>query len=318
MKKLSYLFVSLFIIAALASCTKDDSAPVELKCNTVKVESGPVAYVTPYIIPGQNNGGNRTCADVEEAFGLSVGYFRCGEKIDYNNGDFAGSFPDGLIVSVDDGTYVSFEVKDCIELDGKLYRVGAVIVKGGNAANVYYYNEGSYGDVGLASPANKNGKPAGLSNLSFCFVECGHNYPELVIALKTYIAESVPGEIPVYNRIGWTVSGGLGVSKGRGLHMGYNLYNYNGDNEFVLNRATLDAIVGQIGTIKARDYWEGPVHYLEVKIDSDDPAIFFDETYLYVGSLAGYTGRYFTSFPFYQNEFSGERIFKINFEDITL
>jgi len=108
MKKLSYLFVSLFIIAALASCTKDDGGPIELKCNTVKVVSGPVAYVTPYIIPGPNNGGNRTCADVEAAFNLPAGFFRCGEKIDYDNGNFAGSFPDGLIVTVTDGTYVSF------------------------------------------------------------------------------------------------------------------------------------------------------------------------------------------------------------------
>jgi len=193
-----------------------------------------------------------------------------------------------------------------------------VIVKGGNDANVYYYDEGSYGDVDLASPVNASGKPAGLSNLSFCFVECDHNYPELVIALKTYIAESIPDTTPAYNRIGWAVSGGLGVNTAYGLHMGYNYYSYTDKNEFGLIRATLGAIIGPIGTIKARDYWDGDVHYLEVIIDTDDPNILFDETYLYVGSLTGYTGRYFTSFPFKQSEFSGERVFTIDFDDITL
>ena len=317
MKKLSYLFVSLFIVAAIVSCQKTDSEQIVLKSNTVKTESSPAASVTPFIIPGDNNGGNRTCAEVEAAFNLPAGYFRCGEKIDYNDGYFAGDFPEGLIVTVSDGTYVTFEMKDCIEIDGRFFKVGAVIVKGGNAANVYYYEGGTLGDINLASPANKNGKPAGLSNLSFCFVECGQENPELVIALKTYLVKPSLGETPEEMYFGWAVSGGLGVSLDRGLHMGYNLYSYTEANEFDLVKATLDAIIGKIGTINARDYWAEGIHYLEVIIDTEDPSIFFGTTYLYVGSLEGYTGMDFKYFPFVMEEVADIRKFVIPFNEIV-
>jgi len=193
-------------------------------------------------------------------------------------------------------------MKDCIEIDGRSFKVGAVIVKGGNAANVYYYEGGSLGDINLASPANKNGKPAGLSNLSFCFVECVQENPELVIALKTYLVKPSLGETPEEMYFGWAVSGGLGVSLARGLHMGYNWYSYTDANEFDLVKATLDEIIGKIGTINARDYWAEGIHYLEVIIDTEDPIIFFGNTYLYVGSLEGYTDLYFTYFPFVKEE----------------
>lgn len=316
MNKLNYLFVSLFIVAAIVSCQKDGSDDVVLKGNTVKTESLPVTAVIPYIIPGDNNGGNRTCAEVEAAFTLPSGYFRCGEKIDYTDGNFAGKFPEGLTVTVTDGTYVTFEMKDCIEIDGRFFKVGAVIVKGGNDANVYYYEGGSIGDEDLASPVNKNGKPAGLSNLSFCFVECEPEMPELVIALKTYLVKPKQGETPAYSDFGWAVSGGLGVSTERGLHMGYNLYSYIGDNEFDLVKATLDEIIGKTGTIKARDYWDNGIYYLEVIIDTEDPVIFFGKTYLYVGSPEGYTNLYFTSFRFVQTEIADVRKFVIPFNEI--
>jgi len=315
MKKLSYLFVSLFLVAAMVSCEQDEvlvslkKAPVPEVISQVS-NSG----IAPVIIAGENNGGNRTCAEVGLAFKNDEGYFDlCGEKIDFS-GSFAGEFPDGLTVNVTDGKYVSFEMKDCIEIEGRLYKVGAVIVKGSNDANIYFYPDGILKDGNLSSPINNSGKPAGLSNLSFCFVEC--EQPELVIALKTYIAEPLSGEVPSYARTGWAVSGGLGVDPAYGLHMGYNLYSYTGNNEFELIRATLQAIIGKIGTIKARDYWEGPVHYLEVIIDAEDPGLFIDKSFLYVGSLAGYTGRYFESFPFIKDEISDLRVYKIDFKDI--
>jgi len=317
MKKLSYLFASLFIVAAMVSCQKDGSDEVVLKGNTVKTESAPAGAVTPFIIPGENNGGNRTCAEVEAAFTLPAGYFRCGEKIDYNNGNFAGKFPEGLTVTVTDGTYVTFEMMDCIEIDGRSFKVGAVIVKGGNAANVYYYEGGTFSDMDLASPANKNGKPAGLSNLSFCFVECGPENPELVVALKTYLVKPKLAVTPEFSDFGWAVSGGLEVSTERGLHMGYNWYSYTGDNEFDLVKATLDNIIGKIGTIKARDYWDNGVHYLEVIIDTEDPGIFFGTTYLYVGSLEGYKKLYFKSFRFVEDEIADIRKYVIPFSEIV-
>jgi hypothetical protein len=327
MKKLNYLFAAIIMVAALVSCEKNGSDPVILKKGDVvagaslpvslgvKSEDVVVAPgVVPQIIPGANRGGNRTCDEVATYFGLPVGFFYCGDKIDYENGSFRGSFPDGLTVTVKDGTFVSFKMDACILIGDKHYKVGAVIVKGSNNANIYYYEGGTMGDSGLASPVNPSGKPAGLSNLSFCFVECEEVLPELVIALKTYIG--LPDDAGAYKETGWAVSGGIGVSTEAGLHMGYNIYKYNGENGYVLNEATLASIIGPIGSIKARDFWEGPVHYLEVVIDTENSNILFGKSYLYVGSLEGYTGRYFTSFPFIKETISGERIFKIDFTEI--
>ncbi len=333
MKKLSYLFVSLFIVAAMVSCEQDEQL-VSLKKADVEigpsypVSDGPDGIpmnlegdsndgIVPEIIDGGNKGGNRTCEDVGWAFKSDLSWFDlCGVKIDYSEGQFTDEFPFGLNVIVTEGTYVSFEMDDCIMIGDKYYKVGAVIVKGSNAANVYFYPEGTMGDSGLASPVNASGKPAGLSNLSFCFVECEPEMPELVIALKTYLVKPIQGETPAYSDFGWAVSGGLGVSTERGLHMGYNLYSYIGDNEFDLVKATLDEIIGKTGTIKARDYWDNGIHYLEVIIDTEDPGIFFGKTYLYVGSLEGYTNLYFTSFRFVQTEIADVRKFVIPFNEI--
>jgi len=101
--------------------------------------------------------------------------------------------------------------------------------------------------------------------------------------------------------------------------MGYNYYDFNGENEFDLVRATLDAIFGPIGTIKATDYWEEGIHYLKVVLDLDDESMVFDDTYLYVGSFEGYEGRWFKLFPFSDlDNFAPQRVFKIDFATILL
>ena len=318
MKKLTYLFAALVMVAALGSCEQDDSEIVLKKGNTGSpaaiIQSG--GGIIPVIIKGSNNGGNVTCAEVAAHFLLPEGYFRCGEKIDFNDGMFDGEFPDGLMVEVKDGKYVSFEMEVPIVIDGMEYIVGAVIVKGGPAANVYYYPGGTMADGGLSAPVNSSGKPAGLSNLTFCLVKAN----PLVIALKTYLAAPIPGEVITYSRkAAWAVSGGLGVSTERGLHMGYNYYDFNGENEYELVESTLPAIIGPIGTIKATDYWEGDIHYLEVVLDLDDDSYVFDDTYLYVGSLKGYEGRYYDTFQFKAiDNITGQRVFKIDMSTILL
>ncbi|MFZ2285551.1 MAG: hypothetical protein WAV93_01050 [Bacteroidales bacterium] len=315
MKKLAYLFAAVIMVAALGSCEQDDSEILLKKGGSGSPTAviGSDAGITPVVIAGSNNGGNITCAEVAAHFQLEEGYFRCGEKIDYNDGKFDGEFPDGLMVEVTDGKYVAFEMEAPLLIDGVEYIVGAVIVKGSSAANVYYYPGGSMGDSGLSSPVNSSGKPAGLSNLTFCLQKAN----PLVIALKTYLANPVAGEVITYKRNGWAVSGGLGVSTEYGLHMGYNYYDFNGENEFELVRATLDAIVGPIGTIKATDYWENNIHYLEVVLDLDDESFVFDDTYLYVGSLEGYEGLWHVLFPFQAiDNIVGQRVFKIDMSTI--
>jgi hypothetical protein len=319
MKKLVYYFAAILMVAALGSCEQDESE-IQLKKGDASASTTPVPtdnmQVTPVIIPGANKGGNRTCAEVAAAFSLPADYFLCGEKVDYYGGGFAGNFPDGVLVDVTHGKFVDFELEGPILIGDKYYVVGAVIVKGGNAANVYFYPGGTMGDSGLTAPVNASGKAAGLSNLTFCLVE---KVPELVIALKTYLATPIPGEVWTYKQYGWAVSGGLGVDPTPGtLHMGYNYYIYGMENTFDLVEATLPAIVGPIGTIKARDYFDGDVHYLEVVIDLNrDRDLVFDDSYLYVGSYEGYEGRDYKAFPYKDtNNFVSQRVFKIDLSGI--
>lgn len=46
--------------------------------------------------------------------------------------------------------------------------IKAVIVKGSNASHIYNYGSGATSDSGLVAPVNASGKPAGLSNITFC------------------------------------------------------------------------------------------------------------------------------------------------------
>jgi len=300
MGKLNYLLAILLIGVVLTSCQKDDNSPVSTKgANASDHSSGTTAgsnngngsnnttsigssSVTPQIIPGANNGGNRTCAEVGLAFMNDPGYFDfCGEKIDYSEGGFKGQFPEGLNVSTD-GRYVSFEAGQCIRIGDKFYRVGAVIVKGSNAANVYFYPDGTLGDSGLSAPVNASGKPAGLSNLSFCFVECSN----LVIAFKSYLTQD------------WAcTSGGPGNISFVGYydfipdHEGYKIY-----FTAYTNPVSAD-LTKPVGNLKISDIDDDGL--LEVTIDNSDRTdLLFTDAYLFVGTLEDYNKSYYTGFPY--------------------
>jgi len=332
MKKNNYLFLCLFMIVAVVSCTKEMTNNMEdesiLKGKKVvlteKVPSSPVSAgdITPWLIPGINPGGNRTCAEVGTAFAGDADFFYlCGDKVDYEyneygDGSFTTEFPDGLYVTTD-GRFVSFELDGCFKIGEKSYKIGAVIVKGSDQANVFFYPDGAYSDSGLAAPFNSSGGPAGLSNLTFCFLECTEVVPEFIIALKTYL--TIPGE----EEYAWAVSGGED-SNVNSLHMGYKQYTFNAQNVFPLNYWG----IRQIGTISASDYWENNIHYLEVVVDTYSDDWLFKGSYHYVGSLEGFE-RYCTlesdglvytnygAFPFSNEIVSGTRIFKIPFYQIT-
>jgi hypothetical protein len=158
--------------AALLACTS--ALAIE------GVESAPDSYlgVTPYIIPGANTGGNRTCAEVGVAFWSDALHYQCwSAKRNYDSDldEFDGGFEDisgnpdcaqDISVYVLDDTYVSFTAFP--------YGIGAAIIKGSNAANVYAYDYflgfQPLADADLASPLNPSGDPAGLSNIGgFCW-----------------------------------------------------------------------------------------------------------------------------------------------------
>jgi hypothetical protein len=77
-----------------------------------------------------------------------------------------GTFTDGTLT-------VTIDVRDTA--DGQVFDwtsnigVDVVIVKGGNASNVYTYVPESTGDTGLHAPVNRSGNFAGLSHISFCY-----------------------------------------------------------------------------------------------------------------------------------------------------
>lgn len=107
--------------------------------------------VVPYIVDNPQGGGNVSCTQ--------LGYDFSSARVNYVSGSFDAAFPAGITVTTD-GTYVEWT---------STFPIGAVIVKGGNDANVYEYIPASLGDSGLASPPNSSGGPAGLSNLTFCW-----------------------------------------------------------------------------------------------------------------------------------------------------
>jgi hypothetical protein len=165
-------FAVIALVAMWTACNEQESylqGPDEVMSlvPTLGTASTPISDggVTPYIIPGANPGGNRTCLEVSHAFGLDPFEFSS-DRVNYNDGSFDVAFPVGLSVTVTDGVYVSFTYTS------DEYCVGAVIVKGGADANVYVYENGTTGDSGLASPVNPNNGSAGLSNITFCFVKC--------------------------------------------------------------------------------------------------------------------------------------------------
>lgn len=294
MKKLKYLLTGLFIVTAIVSCEKETTVESQLSSMgekkgvkiviTENIPSSPIsdADITPYLIPGKNNGGNRTCAEVGMAFMDDAEYFiLCGDKVDYEEGSFDGEFPSGLNITTD-GTFLSFEIDGCLEIGGGLYKVGAVIVKGSDNANVYWYPDGAMNDAGLAPPINASGEPAGLSNLTFCFVECEEDQSDLVIAFKS----QTTGE-PV-----WTVVEGY-TEKMVDYYSFVNGFNgkvyYNGD------------LSQPFGNIDVGDT-DGD-GLLEVTIDNTDmPALNFKyESHLFVGTLEDYLAAVTPyQFPYYQ------------------
>lgn len=95
-----------------------------------------------------------------------------GERRNWDGTGFTGTaWPEGFEITVTEGKYVQWKYTPPA---GFCLKNVAFIVKGGNDANVYYYEADDLGnivyeDTGLASPINASGGPAGLSNLTICY-----------------------------------------------------------------------------------------------------------------------------------------------------
>jgi hypothetical protein len=116
-----------------------------------------------------SGGGNVECGDIKDEEGEFIEFGSSTGRINADDEDFYAKFEEkGFRITVTDGKYVSWEYIG----DLCLAEV-AVIVKGSNDANVYYYSgEDITGDSGLAAPiAGGSGSPADLSNLTICYTE---------------------------------------------------------------------------------------------------------------------------------------------------
>jgi len=306
MKKLNLLAVLVVIIMTIISCSKDtvfDPENVQFKdAYVLNRNSSPIS--TSLVIPvtlavDKPRGGNVSCTDVEQAF--ETDFDLCGDKRNYGNYDsdpdleFDGSFPDWLEVTVTDGKYISFSVKNYEET---CYQVGAVIVKGGNSANVYFYEDGTIGDSGLAAPINSSTYPADLSNLTFCFYECPPDEIELVIAYKAVCV------IPYSCETGNCYTYFNAVSSGDIYPFTYEWSTKLGirfvDDGDVYEIVNLDDPTIVVGNIKVTEYWSesGTDHFLKVEINAKEGTLLYN-SYLYVGPLKGLEP--FNIWPTYMN-----------------
>ena len=188
-----YIMAGLILVIGLTSCEKEKTKPNGdivgkdgvVKAQTVvitdRVGSFPttVASDGPYLIPGKNKGGNRTCEEVLKEFPeyFKIGDFtECGEKVDIDD-DYWGAvkeFPFEVKI-LENGT-ISFDIgeRNCL--------VYAVIVKGSNQANVYIYPDGVTMDEGLLPPPfNPEAdvlRYPWVSNITFCCDCSGGNPPK--------------------------------------------------------------------------------------------------------------------------------------------
>lgn len=281
MKKLNILLIIVIMALMATSCSKEQTSEGDEMLKKATVVIGPstpisVAGIVPHIIPGANTGGNRTCAEVATYFNTS--FDECGDKLDYGDYDFDGdlefngTFPDGLNVTVN-GIYISFEIDGCVLIGEEYYKVGAVIVKGSNAANIYYYPDGSTGDSGLAAP----GETPMLSNLTFCFVSC-EIPPQKVIAVKTFLWGP--------DGYTWAGSDGSYIFQPTTEWCQYlGAVNYPATNTFSLLE---DFTRTNLGNVTITEAYPGGVRSLVITVTSSYGLL--DKTFVYVGDLAGLYG----------------------------
>ena len=288
MKKLNYFFVLLFLVAVFISCDKRN---MEARLEAIPEYTGTAIPIV--------NVGNTSCEDLDGSYLFSSG------RVNYVNGSFDFSdvntedwpegvdsetgWPNGLTVTVIDGKYVTFNY------GSDNYCVGAVILKGGNASNVYTYDPAVKSDVNLSSPINASGLPAGLSNLTFCFVECEESNP-IVIAIKAfYTAGSdytvFPGEYSYVTSDGIYIFNPEGPdfdeTPGWCDDLGINYYPTT--STFSILGALTESYPGireNVGTVVVTE--EGS--NLKVQVTLKPTGGILGNTYLYVGDLAGIYG----------------------------
>jgi len=190
MKKIKFLFLSLFIAAALISCDKD------------KIDEGFKVTINPTLelvaVIGENQGGNIDCDELNDAVVCELEW--TSGRLNYEEYPMGSTV--GPITWTTNGTYVSWSSTEPVKI--------AIIVKGGNGANVYFsgceedcVTQGS----GFSAPVNPvNGKPYELSNVTFCYTLCEEEEKECetAFAKKSWEPMTFCFLESGFNRWGWT------------------------------------------------------------------------------------------------------------------
>ncbi len=178
MRKLRSIHYLLPAVVLLTNCSK-----TEITKNSEDTAFQAISET----VEASSNGGNVSCEEAALLHGLT-GYDYSTGKQDY---PFTSSSFGSDVSVITDGTYVSWSIDPP---DGFCVTNVAVIVKGGNEANVYYYDNGEIGDTGLTSPVNASGNPAELSNLTICYnlEECESNSCDW--QEETAFAGDIPGQ----------------------------------------------------------------------------------------------------------------------------
>lgn len=148
-------FVVVLIIAALAAVSGCSVQSVTSR-STTGAEATRACTVAPVTY------GNLSGGTVEA--GRVGSYQRTSGKLD---GDRKRAGTAGPITWTTDatGTYVSWTVSGP-------HNGIAIVLKGGEAANVYRYDGGCGSGRRLSCPANSSGRPAQLSNITFYWNDC--------------------------------------------------------------------------------------------------------------------------------------------------
>jgi len=98
---------------------------------------------------------------------------------DWDNSYYNGQYDvDGpTTITISNNSFTSFDWSTIVNgvPTGLVY---CVIVKAGNAANVFCYPEGATEDTNLYGPVNASGEPANVSHATFCYNDPGMCYEE--------------------------------------------------------------------------------------------------------------------------------------------
>jgi hypothetical protein len=267
MKYYKILLTTIIVALSISACNMVDWNDI------VSLEVSPsLIKKTPKLYPG----GNAECSTIN-----IPGLAKTTGRNNYvpSTDGFEKGWPAGLLVKVENDKSVSFQIDGAIDLgDGKCYKVGAVIVKGGDGSNVYNYTDmgGATMDKGLVSPNNSSGGPAALSNLTFCFVECKEE--PLLVAVKLFYWHFDGVYVTNYS---WGASAGDYIFSN-------GLCRYTGVNYFPATKSfnLLKGETGEtIGTATVEEVWPGGIHSLLVSIDLID-GLLIERSFAFAGTVS--------------------------------